>query len=69
MNTRDDSTISRTNAAAFEPPALVSIGDADRVVLGLPWGGDDHFGYAPPLFEFQEDDHEAGAPRAQAHPR
>lgn len=69
MNIRDNATITRTNATAFEAPTLVLIGDAESVVLGIPWGGHDHFGYAPPQFEFQEDDHGAGAPRAQEHPR
>ena len=55
MNTRDHPPTTRTNATAFEAPTLVSIGDAGSVVLGLPWGGHDHFGYAPLRFEFQED--------------
>ena len=66
MNTRDDPPTTRTCATAFEAPTLVSIGDAESVVLGLPWGGDDHFGYAPPRFEFQEDEDENGAPPAKA---
>ncbi len=61
MNTRDDSPITSTNATAFEAPVLVLIGDAESVVLGLPWGGDDHLGYAPPQFEFQEDNDDGGA--------
>ncbi len=69
MNTRDDGTITRTNATVFEAPTLVAIGDAPSVVLGVPWGGHDHFGYAPPRFEFQEDHDEGGAPAAQALPR
>ena len=62
MNTRDDPPTTRTCATAFEAPTLVSIGDAQSVVLGLPWGGDDHFGYSPPRFEFEEDD-DGAAPR------
>ncbi len=66
MNTRDDPTIIRTNATAFEAPTLLSIGNAECVVLGFPWAGDDHFGYAPPRFEFEEDNDEDGVPRVQA---
>ena len=54
MNTRDDFPTTRTRATAFEAPTLVSIGDAESVVLGFPWGGDDYFGYTPTRFEFQE---------------
>ena len=61
MNTRDDTTITRTNAIAFEAPTLVPIGDADTVVLGLPWAGDDYVGFTPWPFEFEEDDDEDGA--------
>lgn len=69
MNPRDDPTVTPTNAVAFEAPALVPIGDAENVVLGIPWYGDDYFGFTPPQFEFQEDDDEGGAPQAQALPR
>ena len=68
MNTRNDGTIARTTATLFEAPTLVAIGDAQSVVLGVPWGGHDHFGYAPPRFEFEEDNDEGGAPRAQGPP-
>lgn len=68
MNTRDDPTITRTNAPAFEAPALIPIGDAGNVVLGIPGGGDEHFGFTPPRFEFEEDDLEGGALWAQALP-
>lgn len=68
MNGRDDPTTTSTKVTAFEAPALVPIGDADAVVLGLPWPGDEHFGFTPPRFEFEEDDDEGG-PRAQALPR
>lgn len=68
MNTRDDPTITPTNATAFETPALVPIGDAENVVLGFPWTGDDYFGFNPPRFEFQEDDDEGGAPPPEALP-
>lgn len=67
MNTRDDATIDR-NATAFKAPALVPIGDAENVVLGFPWVGDDYLGFTPPQFEFEEDNDEGGAPRAQASP-
>ena len=69
MDTRDDPTIVRTNATAFEPPALVPIGDVENVVLGLPIPGDEHFGLIPPGFEFQEDDDEDGVPPADGLPR
>ena len=69
MNTRHDPTIAWENATVFEAPTLVSIGDAESVVLGFPWVGHDHFGYAPPRFEFEEDKDEGGAPPAQAPPR
>lgn len=73
MSTRDDPPTTRTGATAFEAPTLVSIGDADSVVLGFPWGGDDYFGYTPPRLEFEEDDEGGGAlggaPPAQALPR
>lgn len=65
MYTRDVATITPTNATAFEPPTLVPIGDAEDVVLGLPWAGEDYFGFIPPQFEFQEDNDEDGGP---AHP-
>ena len=68
MNNRDDPTIIRANAIAFEAPALVPIGYAESVVLGIPWIGDDYIGFTPPRFEFQEDDDEGG-PRTQALPR
>ena len=63
MNSHDDPTITPTNATPYEPPVLLSIGDAENVVLGLPGGGDDQFGFSPWQFEFQEDPHEDGAPR------
>jgi len=71
MNTRDDPTAPRTNATAFEAPALVPIGDAENVVLGIPWVGDEYLGFTPPRFEFQDDDEEKkeeGGPDAQAFP-
>ena len=69
MNTRDDPTIARTNAATFEAPALMPIGDAENVVLGIPWNGDDYIGFTPPRFEFQEDHDEGGFPAGQELPR
>lgn len=68
MNTRDDPTTTRTNATALEAPTLVSIGDAESVILGFPWAGDDHFGYAPPRLEFEEDNDEDGVPPVQRLP-
>lgn len=62
MTTRHDPTIVRTNAAMFEAPALIPIGDAKNVVLGIPWNGDDYIGFTPPQFEFQADDDEGDAP-------
>ena len=59
MNIRDDAAMTRTDATAFEPPALVPIGDAENVVLGIPGIGDDYLGFTPPGFEFQEDNDEA----------
>lgn len=64
MNHHDDPTTTRTNATAYEPPVLILIGDAENVVLGVPGGGDDHFGFSPWQFEFEEDDDEGGSPRA-----
>ena len=58
MYTRDDPTIIRRNDTAFEAPALIPLGDAENVVLGIPWGGDDYFGFTPPRFEFQVDEEE-----------
>ena len=69
MNGRDDPTITSTKVTAFEAPALVPIGDADAVVLGLPWPGDEHFGFTPPRFEFEEDNDDSGTPSAQAPAR
>ena len=69
MNTRNDTMIAGTNAIAFEAPVLVPIGDAEDVVLGLPWPGDEYFGCTPPRFEFEEDDDGSGATPAQALPR
>ncbi len=66
MNARNEPTTTRTNAAVFEAPALVPIGDAEDVVLGFPWGGDDYFGFTPPRFEFQEDNDEEGTLCGQA---
>ena len=68
MNTRDDPTIARTNAAAFQAPALIPIGNAENVVLGVPWQGDEYLGFTPWTFEFQEDNDDGGAPSAQALP-
>ena len=56
MNRHDDPTPAPTTDTAYEPPVLITIGDAARVVLGIPGGGDDHFGFSPWQFEFQEDD-------------
>ena len=69
MNTRDNPAIPRTKATAFEAPALVSIGDAESVVLGVAPFGDEYFGFTPPRFEFQEDNDEGVAPSARALPR
>ena len=69
MNTCDDTTITRTNATAFEAPALVPIGDAANVVLGIPWVGDEYLGLTPWPFEFEEDTDDGDAPTAQAPPR
>lgn len=60
MSDHDDPAIAGTNATAYEPPALISIGDAENVVLGFPGGGDDQFGFSPWQFEFEEDDDEGG---------
>ena len=68
MDTRDDSTVTRANATAFEAPALVPIGHAESVVLGFPWAGEDYFGFIPLQFEFQEDNDEGGTPPAEAIP-
>ena len=68
MNARDNPTIIRTDATVFEAPALVPIGNAENVVLGIPWFGDDYLGFTPPAFEFQEDDDEGGS-QAQARPQ
>ena len=67
MNSRDDPTTARTNAA-FEAPELIPIGAAETVVLGIPWNGDDYIGFTPPRFEFQEDNEEGG-PSTQVSPR
>jgi hypothetical protein len=41
---------------AYDPPVLLSIGDASAVILGLPGGGaDGPYGMTEPLFEFAED--------------
>ena len=64
MNHRDDPTPTRTNATAYEPPVLMLIGDAENVVLGFPGGGDDHIGFSPWQFEFEEDNDEGAAPLA-----
>ena len=70
MNHHDEPTTNRTTAKAYESPVLIPIGDVENVVLGIPWGGDEYFGFTPPRFEFQEDhDDEDGAPRAQVPPR
>ena len=64
MSHRDDPTTTRTNATAYEPPVLLLIGDAENVVLGFPGGGDDHLGFCPWQFEFEEDNDEGAAPLA-----
>ena len=69
MNTRDDTATTRTNAPALEAPVLVPIGDAENVVLGLPWGGDDYLGYTPWPSEFEEDNGGPRAPCTQADPK
>lgn len=69
MNHHDDAPTTRTNAMAYEPPVLIPIGDAENVVLGFPAGGDDHFGFIPWTFEFEEDEDEDGARPSQAPPR
>ena len=63
MNQHDDPTATPARATAYEPPVLIPIGDAERVVLGVPGGGDDYFGFSWWQFEFEEDDDEGGAPR------
>ena len=61
MNHRDEPTTTGASAAAYEPPVLIPIGDADNVVLGIPGGGDDQFGFCPWQFEFQEDNDDGDA--------
>ena len=68
MNHHDHRTRTSTNATVYEPPVLIPIGDAANVVLGIPAGGDDHLGFIPWRFEFEEDDDEDGTPRAKALP-
>lgn len=58
MNHHDDPKPARTTDTAYEPPALIPIGDAVNVVLGIPGGGDDYFGFIPWQFEFEDDDSE-----------
>lgn len=42
--------------AVFDPPELTFVGDACRVVMGMPGGGfDGPYGMSPPEFEFEED--------------
>lgn len=68
MNTRDDPPTTRTNATVFEAPALIPIGDAENVVLGIPWNGDEYIGFIPPRFEFQEDIDEEDISPAERSP-
>ena len=66
MKTHEDATRTRTNATAFEAPELLPIGDAENVVLGFPWVGDDFLGFVPTPFEFHEDNDEDGIPPVEA---
>jgi hypothetical protein len=43
------------DAPSYEPPQLIVIGDAMRVILGVSGSGDDMFGFSPPEFEFEAD--------------
>lgn len=60
MSNHDEPPTTRTNAAPYERPVLIPVGDAENVVLGLPGGGDDQFGFSPWKFEFEEDNDESG---------
>ena len=62
MNHHDHLKTGSTRPTAYEPPVLIPIGDAEHVVLGIPGGGDDHFGFSPWQFEF-EDDNDGGDDR------
>jgi hypothetical protein len=43
---------------AYERPRLTLIGDGRRVILGVPGGGDDYFGFSRERFEFEPDSSE-----------
>ena len=68
MNIRDDAATIRPDPTAFKAPTLVPIGDAENVVLGIPWVGDEYLGFTPPKFEFQDDSDEDD-PRIQVPSR
>ena len=42
----------------YEAPVLTVIGDASQVILGVPGGGDDYFGFTIWEFEFEPDSDE-----------
>lgn len=65
MNHHDDPTTARTTAKALDPPTLIPVGSAESAVLGVPWGGDEYFGFTPLRFEFQEDHDEVVAGRGE----
>ena len=60
MSHHDDPTTTRTDTTAYYPPVLILIGRAANVVLGIPAAGDDHHGFIPWRFEFEEDNDESG---------
>ena len=70
MDHHNDATTTWARATAYEPPALILIGQVANVVLGFPGGGDDHFGFSPCQFEFlaDNDEEEEGLRTARCFP-
>jgi len=57
MTNHDDSLENTPTLAEYQPPVLVSIGDAADIVMGLPGGGwDGPFGMTEGAFEFLDDE-------------
>ena len=58
MNKHHHTVPAPPDDTVYKPPVLIAVGDAQNVVLGLPGGGDDQFGFSPWQFEFDEDNDE-----------
>jgi hypothetical protein len=54
-NRENRTPVSTPTAGIYERPRVTVIGEDSRVILGVPGGGDDYFGFSFPIFEFESD--------------